>query len=500
MIPAALRSAGCPTGSPSGSPRGPPPGRRRDAARRLPAAAAAARAPGPAAAGRRPARRPRRDHRRRWPPGCWTPGWPSPTCPPAARGRRHRRRPGQGPARRAGPAARRAARGPGDRATCRWSWSTTARPMPVRGPTASGVLRHATARGPAAARNAGLRGRDDAVVAFLDSDCVPRPGWLDAAARRTSPIRGWPLVAPRIVALPGGRRGLAGARTRRRPARWTWAPHPAPVRPLSAVSYVPSAALLARRAALGDGFDETMRVAEDVDLVWRLAAAGWRVRYEPARARSRTSTPPRPADWLRRRAFYGTGAALLAARHGSAVAPVVLAPESAPAWALALAGGRRGRGGGRRRARRHRGPAGAPAGAGPGSRAARASPPGSCCAGTARRRADAGPRGHPAPLAAGAGRRRRLAAGPARSCWPSRSPTPSLAWWPQRQRVGPVRFAARPAAGGPRLRRGAVVGRRAGARRPRALLPGPAARGSESVARNRHVWWKPPGPATMGVT
>ena len=45
---------------------------------------------------------------------------------------------------------------------------------------------------------------------------------------------------------------------------------------------MPSAALLARRGALGAGFDESMQVAEDVDLVWRLVAAGWRVRYEPA--------------------------------------------------------------------------------------------------------------------------------------------------------------------------------------------------------------------------
>jgi mycofactocin system glycosyltransferase len=111
-------------------------------------------------------------------------------------------------------------------------------------------------------------------------------------------------------------------------------PRPAVVRPLSAVSYVPSAALLARRAALGAGFDESMQVAEDVDLVWRLAAAGWRVRYEPA-AEVAHDHPARLLPWLRRRAFYGTGAALLAARHGSAVAPVVVSPWSAAVWVLA---------------------------------------------------------------------------------------------------------------------------------------------------------------------
>jgi mycofactocin system glycosyltransferase len=119
-------------------------------------------------------------------------------------------------------------------------------------------------------------------------------------------------------------------------------PRPAPVRAGSAVPYVPSAALLARRAALGTGFDTSMRVAEDVDLVWRLTAAGWRVRYEPA-AVVEHEHPAATAAWLRRRAFYGTGAALLAARHGSAVAPVVLAPTSAAVWALLLAGSRPGR-------------------------------------------------------------------------------------------------------------------------------------------------------------
>ena len=76
-----------------------------------------------------------------------------------------------------------------------------------------------------------------------------------------------------------------------------------------------------------------MQVAEDVDAIWRLCGAGWRVRYEPAavvRHDHRTDT----SGWLRRRMFYGTGAALLAERHGSAVAPMVLTPWTA---ALSLA-------------------------------------------------------------------------------------------------------------------------------------------------------------------
>ena len=202
------------------------------------------------------------------------------------------------------------------------------------------VVRHLRPLGPAAARNAGLRAVTTPLVAFLDSDCVPQTDWL----RRLRPQLDDPrlaMVAPRIVALPGAAHGWPSAYEAVAGAL-DMGPDPAPVRPLSAVSYVPSAALLARRAALGNGFDETMHVAEDVDLGWRLAAAGWRVRYDPA-ARVAHEHPARTGQWLRRRAFYGTGAALLATRHGGAVAPVVLAPESALAWALAVAGGRRGR-------------------------------------------------------------------------------------------------------------------------------------------------------------
>ncbi|RBY76562.1 mycofactocin system glycosyltransferase [Blastococcus sp. TF02-09] len=200
------------------------------------------------------------------------------------------------------------------------------------------VVRHGTARGPAAARNAGLRKVRTPFVAFLDSDCVPRPGWLPVLRAHLADPR-LAAVAPRIVGLPGRgwlheQEAIAGA--------LDMGARPAPVRQLSAVSYVPSAALLCRRSALGEGFDEALRVAEDVDLVWRLAAAGWRVRLEPA-AEVAHDNPTRVGEWVRRRAYYGTGAALLAERHGALVSPLVIAPELAAAAALAGAGGRAGR-------------------------------------------------------------------------------------------------------------------------------------------------------------
>ena len=211
----------------------------------------------------------------------------------------------------------------------------------VAGEHRAELIRSDISRGPAAARNAGLAAATTPVVVFLDSDCVPRPGWLPPLLGHLSDPR-LALVAPRIVALPDRAAGWL-APYEAAGSALDMGTRPAAVRPLSAVPYVPSAALVARRAALGAGFDESMHVAEDVDLVWRLVEAGWRVRYEP-RAEVAHAHPTTTRRWLGRRFFYGTGAALLAARHDRvAVAPLIVSPWSAAAWALAVLGGRAGR-------------------------------------------------------------------------------------------------------------------------------------------------------------
>lgn len=337
----------------------------------------------------------------------------------------------------------------------------SAEPVVADGAT---VLRHETARGPAAARNAGLRAAGTPLVAFLDSDCVPLPGWLDRLRPHLADPR-LAMVAPRVVPLPAARPGwftpyedVASA--------LDMGEQPAAVRPMSAVSYVPSAALLARRTALGAGFDETMRVAEDVDLVWRLTAAGRRVRYEPA-AQVAHEHPATTGEWLRRRAFYGTGAALLAARHGAAVAPLVVSPESVLAWGLMVFG------------RRSRAAAGGVLTVSTERLARRLARPGEAL---------------PVPFAAGlvlhgtAASGRALSRSVTRHHWPlalaaaltsrrARRVVAAVAlldgvvaWWPQRRRVGPIRLVAarrlEDLAYGAGLWAGVIR-----ARDPRALLP-----------------------------
>ncbi len=188
------------------------------------------------------------------------------------------------------------------------------------------VVRRAVPGGPAAARNTGLRAVTSELVAFCDSDCLPGRGWIDSLAGHFVD----PLVvgvAPRIVAAAAGH-GTSpldlGAR-------------PAPVRPGSAVPFVPAAAVVFRRAALGDGFDEGFRYGEDVDLVWRLVEAGWRIRYEPG-VEVRHQDPTAVVARLRRRYLYGTSAGPLERAHRGAIDHLVVGVGPACTVGSALLG------------------------------------------------------------------------------------------------------------------------------------------------------------------
>jgi mycofactocin glycosyltransferase len=220
------------------------------------------------------------------------------------------------------------------------------------------VLRREVGGSPAAARNAGLAAIDTELIAFLDSDCVPPPGWIEAlGAHLADPQVG--AVAPRIVTVAAH---TSAARYEQARGSLDLGDRAARVVPGGRVAYVPTAALLVRRAALktitlGRGtsassviadttapgprngeavFDPALRYGEDVDLIWRLNAADWRIRYEPSVQVPHES----PTTWpglLSRRFRYGTSAAPLARRHPANLAPLVLQPWPAATVCAALA-------------------------------------------------------------------------------------------------------------------------------------------------------------------
>jgi len=192
--------------------------------------------------------------------------------------------------------------------------------------------------GPSGARNAGLAVVDGALVAFVDSDCVPAAGWLaPLLGHFEDPLVG--AVAPRVVpATPSGPRAGATARYAARRSSLDRGTQEGLVRPGSPIPFVPSAALLVRAdvAAGPELFDPGLRGGEDVDLVWRLGDAGWDVRYVPASSVAHDG-PPDLGSFLARQAFYGSTAGPLALRHGEALAPVHTSAWSLAVWALTLA-------------------------------------------------------------------------------------------------------------------------------------------------------------------
>jgi mycofactocin system glycosyltransferase len=190
------------------------------------------------------------------------------------------------------------------------------------------LLRRESNGGPGAARNSGVHEVASAFVAFVDSDCVPEPGWLDMLmAHFDDPLVA--AVAPRVH--PDVLATSVIARYELTRSALDMGRRPELVRPGARLGFVPTATLVARRSVLEEhDFDERLRVGEDVDLVWRLIDAGWLVRYEP-RAAVVHETRTRPSAWLRRRFDYGTSAAALARRH-----PGRLAPVRASSWSLGI--------------------------------------------------------------------------------------------------------------------------------------------------------------------
>jgi mycofactocin system glycosyltransferase len=195
------------------------------------------------------------------------------------------------------------------------------------------VHRQEVNKGPGAARNAGLTFVSTPYVVFIDSDvqCAPED-IFELAKWWNSPQLA--VLAPRVKSLNWFQYGAAIAAYEEVRSPLDMGAFPARVRVGTRVSYVPSALLLCNVSALAavGNFDESLRTGEDVDLIWRLDAAGYSCRYEPS---VEVHHLPRTTiqQLAQQRMGYGESAALLAEKHQGALAPLRVSGWSTGVWA-----------------------------------------------------------------------------------------------------------------------------------------------------------------------
>ena len=179
------------------------------------------------------------------------------------------------------------------------------------------VTRRTENGGPGAARNTGLALVTTPFVAFVDDDVsVTADDVLRLTGHFADPNVAF--VAPRVV-TPVSRSLIAEYESVG--SRLDMGGAPARVRPGSVVPYVPTAVLVARTAAMGNGFDPAMRTGEDVEFVWRSSDDSAQCRYEP----EVQVTHAARGNWrgfVSQRFAYGRSAADIDARIPWSTAPV----------------------------------------------------------------------------------------------------------------------------------------------------------------------------------
>jgi mycofactocin system glycosyltransferase len=196
------------------------------------------------------------------------------------------------------------------------------------------TVRNAQRRGVAISRNIGAEAARYDVLAYIDSDCVASPCWLNDLV---------PAFQDTGIAAVGGmmraldRTALLGRYEDVRSSLFMGA-REQQVRLEGPVSYLPSANLLMRRAAWREiGGFAPLTWGEDVDFCRRLLAANQRILYLPQGVvyhDYRTAWRP----FLRTRAAYASSEAALLKRHPEQRRVLLLPPEQAIFAGMTMSG------------------------------------------------------------------------------------------------------------------------------------------------------------------
>ncbi|HTP64509.1 MAG TPA: mycofactocin biosynthesis glycosyltransferase MftF [Geobacteraceae bacterium] len=190
-----------------------------------------------------------------------------------------------------------------------------------------------TGTGPAAARNCGFRAARGELLAFIDSDCIASPEWLEELVG---------LFEDPVVAAVGGL--VDGMHTSSFLDRYelvmsslTLGNRERSGQKGDDTFYLPSCNLLVRSSAFREasGFNPEMHVGEDVDLTWRMRDSGHRIIYMP---KGRIGHEHRNAffPFLKRRFQYGTSEAMLQILHPVRQKRMIVPPVLAVALVISV--------------------------------------------------------------------------------------------------------------------------------------------------------------------
>ena len=164
-------------------------------------------------------------------------------------------------------------------------------------------------RSPAHARNAGAEHARNDWILFLDADCRPREGLLDAYFAAPVASEVGVLAGGVVPAIGGATLAARYGAARNFLSQESHLAHP--YRPRAV-----AANLMVRRSAFErvGGFYEGLRAAEDTDFSWRLQEAGWLLESRPQASvehRYRASVGELRRQWR----GYAAGRAWLARRY-----------------------------------------------------------------------------------------------------------------------------------------------------------------------------------------